>query len=147
MGSTGHTGHKVLVVDDDLVMRRLFENLLHHIGCEPFIAQSGLEGIDLAVRHLPQLIILDYVMPDMDGLEVLKELKARAETKGIPVLMVTGYLDASSTAQFLSAGAAACLPKPFEPHQLETVVQKLLPTGHPVGNSTGGKEPPGPVAA
>ncbi len=124
---TGPEGRGALVIDDDVVMRRLFENILRHIGCQVLTAQSGREGIDLAVRHLPQLIILDYVMPDMDGLAVLKELKSLAETGTIPVLMATGYLDAGATAQFLAAGAAACLAKPFEARQLEALVEKLLP--------------------
>lgn len=136
MGTTGIEGRVILVIDDDMVMRRLFENILHHIGCPVLVAQSGTEGTELAIRNLPQLIILDYVMPDMDGLEVLKELKSRPETRNIPVLMATGYLDASASAQFLAAGAAACLAKPFEARQLEALVEKLLPRNAAACNGT-----------
>ncbi len=146
MGTTGREGRLTLVVDDDVVMRRLFENILRHVDCPVLIAQSGVEGIDLASRHHPRLIILDYVMPDMDGLEVLKELKSRAETQNIPVLMATGYLNAEANAQFLAAGAAACLAKPFEASQLETLVGKLLSTTSATSNGAVLDSAPGPVS-
>ena len=108
MGTVGHTGQKVLVIDDDPVMHRLFGNILHQVGYTVMVANCGLTGLDLAEHDQPQIIILDYVMPDMDGLETLKELKSRESTRSIPVLIATGYLDAPSSEKFMTAGAAAC---------------------------------------
>lgn len=126
METAGNEGRKILVIDDDSVMQRLFSTVLHRAGHDVLIAQSGLAGIEVARREHPHLIILDYVMPDMDGLETLKELKGDDATKSIPVMIATGYLDAPTSQQFLTAGAAACLPKPFEPAALLNVVDKLI---------------------
>ncbi|HEY5913353.1 MAG TPA: response regulator [Verrucomicrobiae bacterium] len=126
MGTEGHDGQKVLVIDDDPVMHRLFQNILHHASYEVVVASTGVEGIQLAEREAPLLVILDYVMPDMDGLDTLKELKKRQATKGIPVLIATGFLDAMVNEQFLAAGAAACLSKPFSAPVLLDLVQKLV---------------------
>ena len=105
MGTVGHKGQKVLVIDDDPVMHRLFGNILHQVGYTVMVANCGLTGLDLAEHDQPQIIILDYVMPDMDGLETLKELKSRESTRSIPVLIATGYLDAPSSEKFMTAAA------------------------------------------
>ncbi len=126
MGNTGHAGLKVLIIDDDPVIHRLFSSILEHLGCQPIVAGTGAEGIQLARDHLPQLIILDYVMPDMDGLNTLSILKEREETKAIPVLMATGHLDDEACAKFIAAGAAECLAKPFEASAATAMIQKLI---------------------
>ena len=131
MANAGHEGQRVLVIDDDPLMQRLFSNILQHLGCQVLVASTGEQGIELALQHLPQLIILDYVMPDMDGLDTLKVLKGREETSRIPVLIATGFLDAAANDQFLIAGAAACLSKPFEAGALMRLVEKLLPAVPP----------------
>ncbi len=134
MGTEGHDGQKVLVIDDDPVMHRLFQNILQHANHEVLVASCGKEGLEIAEREKPSLIILDYVMPDMDGLDTLKELRRRETTKGIPVLVATGFLDVSVNELFLASGAVACLPKPFAAPALLELVQKIVPS---VASSSG----------
>lgn len=125
METSEHQKPRLLVIDDDPLMHRLFSSVLQRLGYEVLIATSGRAGIQMAAEHLPQLIILDYVMPDMDGMDTLKELKSLEQTRSIPVLMATGYLDAASNERFLAAGAAGCVGKPFEAATLIQLVQKL----------------------
>ncbi len=115
------------MIDDDPVMLHLFKNVLHHGGYEVLIAENGLKGIELAASEMPVLIVLDYVMPDLDGLETLKRLKSRESTRDIPVVMLTGHLDDKTSTQFIAARASACFPKPFDPAALLSLVQKLIP--------------------
>lgn len=135
MGTSEHERPRLLVIDDDPVMHRLFGNLLHQLGFEVLIANSGLAGLQMAAQHLPKLILLDYVMPDMDGLDTLKELKSSEKARNIPVLIVTGYLDPASSEQFMAAGAAACLAKPFEANVLGDLVKKLVAPAAPTPGS------------
>ncbi len=106
-------------------MHRLFSNVLQRLGYEVLIATSGRAGIQMAAEHPPQLIILDYVMSDMDGMGTLKELKSLQWARSIPVVMATGYLDPASNERFLAAGAAGCVAKPFDAATLTQLVQKL----------------------
>ena len=147
MAAKGHEGQKVLVIDDDPVMHRLFTNILQHVGYEVLLAGTGEQGLQMALERIPQLIILDYVMPDMDGLGTLKQLKAREETSRIPVLIATGYLDAASNQQFLDAGATACTAKPFEPLSLVALVERLVPGTTPSVGPAMMEDPAGPKAA
>jgi CheY-like chemotaxis protein len=119
-------GRKALVADDDALMRRLCLRILEPAGCDVIMANNGREAVELATRELPQVIIMDVVMPEMTGLEALRQLKQAEATKAIPVIMMTGQTDRKIREESASSGAAVFLPKPFRPPQLLKAVQRLI---------------------
>jgi DNA-binding response OmpR family regulator len=107
------TGQRVLVIDDDPRYLDLLQFTLEAEGFEVSAAKSGVEGMDLAVTHRPDVIVTDVAMPDMDGYVLAAGLKADARTAEIPLIFVTARgLDADRwTGQ--SVGAVEFLTKPF----------------------------------
>jgi CheY-like chemotaxis protein len=85
--------NKVLVVDDDPVMVRLAKKLLKNDGYEVHEAYSGMEGLELAEKILPDLVLLDVLMPDLDGREVARRLRMKPQTASIPVVFMTVTID------------------------------------------------------
>lgn len=80
---------KILIVEDDEVLVKMYTRKLEHDGYEVAVAYSGGEGIIAATREKPDLILLDIMMPTVDGFEVIKNLKAVPETKDIPIIIFT----------------------------------------------------------
>jgi len=108
---------KVLVADDDVVNRQVLAELFkpeHTV----LLAKNGVQALERAARHLPDLILLDVVMPDMDGYEVLRRLRADAQTAHITVIFISGLGRPEDEANGLKMGAADYISKPFN----ETVV-------------------------
>jgi CheY-like chemotaxis protein len=118
---------KVLVVDDDQLMHRLFMHHLERAGFEVVCALNGREGIDMAERERPHVIVMDIMMPDIDGLAALKELKKYDGTKSIPVIMITANSHHISRQESEESGAALFLTKPFSPTQLLNEIRRLIP--------------------
>ena len=125
----------ILVVDDDPVTRRVLQHYLGRAGFQVITAQNGRDAIKLAKRELPQLIILDVVMPGMDGWTVLKSIQESEVTSTIPVLMLSGNAELVIKKESFNSGAQALLVKPINPEQLIMVVRRLLaglaPSGGP----------------
>jgi CheY-like chemotaxis protein len=119
-------GHKALVADDDPLMRRLCVGILELAGCQVTTASNGREAVELAQHDLPQLIVMDVVMSEMNGLEALRQLKLTEATRSIPVIMISGEADLKTQADLTAAGAAAFLPKPFRAAELLQAIQQLL---------------------
>lgn len=131
---------KVLIAEDNANDRKLLHYTLEHHGCTVIEAQDGQEGLDLAARHKPDIIVSDALMPRMDGFQFLRMLKADPELASIPFLfysaVYTGELEEKLA---LSLGAAAFVVKPKEPEELWEKIcaimesQKALPgtTGQP----------------
>jgi CheY-like chemotaxis protein len=107
-------------------MRRLCLWVLELADCRVIMANNGREAVELAIRELPELIIMDVVMPEMNGLDALRQLKQAEATKAIPVIMMTGQADRKIREESASSGAADFLPKPFRPPQLLRAVRRLL---------------------
>jgi DNA-binding response OmpR family regulator len=104
---------EVLVIDDDRLIRGFLRNYLRREGYEVLESASGPEGVQLAIQHQPALIILDYLMPDMDGKEVLRQLKESRRSRDIPVIVLTSADDLQTKLSFFQLGAADFLTKPF----------------------------------
>ena len=119
--------HTVLVVDDDPLTQRVLQRYLQRAGYQMIDALSGHEALKRARRELPQLIILDVMMPDMDGWTVLKQLKATEATQSIPVILLSGNADLMTREESLRSGAAQLLVKPISADQLMAVVRRLIP--------------------
>lgn len=116
---------KVLIIEDDKMMLNSTAMVLVETGgCDVLTANGGREGIETARREQPELILLDIMMPEMDGWEVLRELKADPLTARIPVLIFTAYeVDAAQKAT-LRDDANGIVRKPFEPSELVDIVHR-----------------------
>lgn len=117
--------HRVLAVDDDPVIQRLLEVNLELEGYEVALASDGVEALDVARSFRPHVILLDVMMPRMDGWETCEQLKADAELKDIPVVFLSARAQDADVARGTAAGAAAYLTKPFDPVQLLDLVEEL----------------------
>ena len=127
---------KILLADDDPLMHRLYRPHLERAGYQVLSAQSGAEAVDLAAKESPQLIVMDIMMPDLDGLSAIREIKREQATRDIPVIVVTAnpqYHLSQQESQW--AGASCFLTKPFGPANLLEAVRRLVPYTAP-GNGT-----------
>ena len=119
-------GAHVLIVDDDPVMRRLTTRALQNDGYVLTEATNGREALEVMRRETPDLVILDFVMPELDGLDVLRALRADPATVSLPVLMLTSQSDEGSTRAGFDAGATDYLTKPFSSPQPSARVRACL---------------------
>ena len=126
MGETATTGKTILLVDDEETMRKILQRRLNAWGYAVLTAADGLEGIELANQHHPDLILLDAMMPRLNGLETCRRLKAQADTRDIPIILVTANVSELLRQQVLEAGAMACLHKPFGTEALLELIQQAL---------------------
>jgi len=118
-------GFTILVIDDDpIVLTTLAELLIAH-GHRVLNAANGREGIELARSERPDLILVDYHMPEMDGLAVVGELKSDTTTRAIPVVAFTSG-SAAEANRLVRAGCIGFVPKPFEPGTLPDLVAQFL---------------------
>ena len=115
--------YSVLVVDDEEHILNILAYNLRLDGLEVYLAEDGPKGLEIAREKKPDVIILDWMMPEMDGLEVLSELEKDEETKDIPVIMLTAKKMMLDVGQALYQGAADYILKPFEPEELVEIVR------------------------
>lgn len=119
---TDALGAKVLVAEDDASVRLTIEFVLADEGFQVLLAEDGEQALDLARSELPDVILLDQIMPKLDGKQVLKALRAEEQTRDIPVFVLTG----------MARGAAEDWPgaqfvgKPFSPDDLVRLIRKRL---------------------
>jgi two-component system alkaline phosphatase synthesis response regulator PhoP len=116
---------KVLVIDDEPDVLMLCRVNLEHAGHAVLIAESGEAGLELAMTERPDLIVLDLMMPTMDGFQVLEELAGAAVTRDVPVLILTARTRQDDKVRGWRAGADAYITKPFTPATLVTDVERL----------------------
>src|SRR5690349_21372038 len=117
---------QVLIVDDGQADRALLEVLLDRRGYETRSVESGEAAMEAVAAHPPDLILLDMVLPGMNGLQVARNLKTEEKTRSIPIIMVTGYSDRESRLAALEAGAEDFLSKPIDSVELWVRVRNLL---------------------
>jgi two-component system chemotaxis response regulator CheY len=118
---------QILVVDDDQLMHRLFQHHLERAGYQMVSAMNGREAIEIAMRQPPHLIVMDIMMPETDGLAVLRELRKNDSTKSIPVIIITASSHVMMRKEAEVCGAAFFLNKPFSPTQLVNEIRRLVP--------------------
>jgi len=115
----------VLIIDDEKDICTLIEKELSPVY-KVYKAYDGVMGMELALRHLPTVIISDIMMPDMDGYELCKKLKSKVETSHIPVVLLTGKTGDEDEMEAYATGADAFIPKPFEVSKLLNRIESLI---------------------
>ncbi|MBI5464802.1 MAG: PAS domain S-box protein [Ignavibacteriales bacterium] len=123
-------GSALLVVDDEEGVRVLHSRFLSRAFPHTRIlfASDGQEAMDVVRVHKPKFIISDYSMPVMNGEELIKKVKANAETSSIPVVIITGVDSCANSEALMKAGATEVLQKPITPEQLVTAIQRIVST-------------------
>ena len=120
----------VLLVDDDDDLRLIGRMALADVGgWEAWLASSGPEAVSLAKAHVPDVILLDMMMPDMDGQAVFEQLRADDATSRIPVIFMTAKVAEHEVAEYLELGAVGVIGKPFDPLSLADQVRGILAGG------------------
>lgn len=124
--------NRILAVDDNHVNLKVVSATLQHAGYEVITAEDGPSALESANKNQPDLIILDVMMPDMDGYEVCRRLRKDPKTQQIPVIMLTAHDSLDEKLKGFEAGADDYLTKPFQPVELQARVKVLLRRGAPV---------------
>jgi DNA-binding response OmpR family regulator len=121
---------RVLVIDDDPSLQKLVSVLLTRAGLEPISAGSAAEAVQaLRAGPLPDIIILDLMLPDVSGIDLLKQMRAKQVFDNLPVLILSALADPDQIREGLSSGADRYLTKPYLANNLISTVQDLLHTG------------------
>lgn len=115
---------KILIADDEPSNRKILEQELRHKGFAVDTARGGRETLTKVESTPPDLVILDYMMPDLSGLEVLKELRKRGNDT--PVIMITAYGSVERAVEVMKAGAYDFITRPFDPEYIDLVIRKAL---------------------
>lgn len=119
---------EVLVVEDDPALRKLLEVTLGKAGYRVMLAENGLDGLVKVDRAQPKprLLIVDIMMPELDGLSLVRALRSQSSTRGIPVIFITAKSDTKTIAEGISAGAKYYVTKPFIIDDLLAKVRRAI---------------------
>jgi DNA-binding response OmpR family regulator len=118
---------RILLIDDEETIQEVVQiGIEIEAGWQVAIASSGLEGINLAKSQQPDAILLDVMMPDMDGISTLSNLKANAQTSSIPVIFLTAKTPASEKDELQNLGVVDVITKPFNAMTLASQIAKIL---------------------
>jgi len=118
---------KVLIVEDDPLMNRLYQKAFHFEGYEVSTAYNGEEGLKKTKEEKPTLVLLDIMMPKMNGLEYLDELKKHPEVKNTPVIVLTNLADEKDAELALTKGAVRYIIKSnLDPKKIVDIVKQIL---------------------
>ena len=117
---------KILIIEDDRSTARLAEYTLQQAGYEVTVATDGFEGLRIALGEHPVLIILDIMLPGLDGYEVCHRLRQRPETASLPILMISAKARQDDKDMGIKMGADDYLTKPVDPSEILSRVETLL---------------------
>jgi two-component system cell cycle response regulator DivK len=118
---------RILVVEDTEDNRQIIRDLLSSVGYELIEATDGAEGVALAQSHHPDLILMDIQLPQIDGYEATRQIRAISELAQVPIIAVTSYALSGDEAKTRAAGCDGYIAKPFSPRQLLAKVREFLP--------------------
>lgn len=119
---------KVLIIEDHGDMRELLTWQIELMGFAPITAKRGNEGVEKALSEKPELIIMDIMMPGMDGWQAAREIRGHAEIKDIPILAATAMFRDADLKHCLEAGCNGYIIKPFTFQELQGKVRELIPS-------------------
>ena len=120
---------KILIVEDHADMRELLVWQVELMGFTPVACKNGKDGVELAIAEKPSLILMDIMMPSMNGWEAARTLRGNPETKDIPILAATALFRDADLKACLEAGCTGYIVKPFTFQELQGRVRELLPDG------------------
>ncbi|MBN2126371.1 MAG: response regulator [Deltaproteobacteria bacterium] len=121
--------YNVLIVDDSLPMRSVIQKTVKASGFkvgQVFSASNGREALNVLRGEWLDLVLTDYNMPDMDGLQLIEEMKKDDTLRGIPVVMVTTESSRQRVEEFMEKGAAGYVKKPFTPEEIRTKLNRIM---------------------
>ena len=125
-GTTGNRAKKVLVVEDNELNMKLFNDLLESQGYEVILTRDGLSALDLARAHRPDLIIMDIQLPEVPGTDVIKWLKEDESLRHIPVIAVTAFAMKGDQERIRESGCEAYMSKPITVTEFLETVRRFL---------------------
>ena len=118
---------KILVVDDSAINLKLADKILKEVeDYKPVLVPSGARALQYLSKNVPDMIMLDIMMPDMDGFETLAEIKKNDALKDVPVVFLTADTESETVAKAKAAGALELLTKPFKKDELLELVEKHI---------------------
>ncbi|MCC7495627.1 MAG: response regulator [Fimbriimonadaceae bacterium] len=117
---------RILAVDDERHIVRLIQVNLERAGYQVMTANDGVQALDIVAKERPDLIVLDWMMPQLNGMETLKRLKANEATQDIPVIMLTAKSQDADVLRGWQSGVDCFLTKPFNPMELLTFVKRIF---------------------
>src|SRR3954471_3941349 len=117
---------RILVVEDQEDNRQILRDLLSNVGYEMIEAEDGVQAVEQATKHRPDLILMDIQLPLMDGYEATRRIKANPLLNAIPIIVVTSYALSGDEEKARAAGCDAYFSKPFSPRQLLAKVREYL---------------------
>ncbi len=120
------TVHKILVVDDDPYILMSLEFLMRKNGFDVMVARNGTEALDLVEKQLPDLVLLDIMMPDVDGYEICRYIKKSTKLKNTKVVFVSAKSKETDIQKSYDLGASLYITKPFSTRELLKQVKELL---------------------
>jgi len=118
---------RILVVEDTEDNRPIIRDLLSSVGYELIEAADGAEGVAMAQSQLPDLILMDIQLPQMDGYEATRRIRAVPDLARVPIIAVTSYALSGDEAKTREAGCDGYVAKPFSPRQLLAKIREFLP--------------------
>jgi two-component system cell cycle response regulator DivK len=118
---------RILVVEDTEDNRQIIRDLLTSVGYELIEAVDGAQGVQMAQAEVPDLILMDIQLPEIDGYEATRRIRAIPELKAVPIIAVTSYALSGDEAKARAAGCDGYVAKPFSPRQLLAKVREFLP--------------------
>ncbi len=128
------TKGKVLIVDDEPDIVNLIKFILERKGFETIVARDGQTAIDMAIAEKPDLILLDAVMPVVDGYEACRQLKENPATKSIPIVILSAKSQRAEIQMGIQTGAHDYICKPFDPKGFVSGIEEILKELKPVGD-------------
>jgi CheY-like chemotaxis protein len=120
------TGRKVLIADDEVHIIHVVAIKLRNNGYDVISADNGVEAYELACKEIPDIIVTDFQMPEMTGLELTEKLRENDVTKDIPVVLLTARSFAVTKEQQKQLNISGCLSKPFSPKELLKSLEDIL---------------------
>ena len=117
---------KILIVDDDMETTKLLENLLKMNGHEPKSVNNSVNAIEIASSILPDLVLMDIMMPGINGIQLCKMFQSTQNLKHIPIIIVSALSDVGSKKDAFNAGAKDFITKPFLPKELAQKINALM---------------------